>query len=123
LAKWIENETPEDAVLILDNIPERWLSRRAHGRRFLSWMDLSECRDGGGPCELAPLAFGNLLFEQGVSHVLWFKEEWTMAPIAAPYLDGADELRLGKVRLSPLRVVRMDQVDGWVFYEVLASAN
>ena len=120
LAKWIEAESSEDAVLVLDNIPERWLSRKKHGRQFLSWMDLAECPEGGGACELSPLKFGNLLFEQGVSYVLWFKEEWTMAPRAAPYLAGADTVQLGKVSLSPLRVERMDEVDGWVFYEVLA---
>jgi hypothetical protein len=123
LARWIENETAEDAVLILDNIPERWLSRRDHKRRFLSWMDLSECPDQGGSCELASLAFGNLLFEEGVSYVLWFKERWTKGPIAAPYLGGADRMDLGKVSLNPVRMDRIEEVDGWVFYEVLPREN
>jgi 4-amino-4-deoxy-L-arabinose transferase-like glycosyltransferase len=123
LARWIENETAEEAVLIIDNIPERWLSRRDHKRRFLSWMDLSECPEQGGSCKLEPLALGNLLFEEGVSYVLWFKERWTMGPIAAPYLGGADRMDLGKVSLNPLRMDRIDEVDGWVFYEVAPREN
>jgi hypothetical protein len=122
LARWIEEETAENAVLVLDNIPERWLSRRDHQRRFLSWMDLVECPDKGGACELAPFALGNLLFSQGVSYVLWFKEAWTMGPKAAPYLGGADEMDLGQVKLKPIRRDRMDEVDGWVFYEVLSRS-
>jgi hypothetical protein len=122
LARWIETETAEDAVLILDNIPERWLSRRDHDRRFLSWMDLAECPEQGGACEMTALTLGNLLFEEGVSYVLWFKERWTMGPVAAPYLGGADLMDLGKVSLKPVRMDRIDEVDGWVFYEVVAQA-
>jgi hypothetical protein len=123
LAQWIENETAENAVLVLDNIPERWLSRRDHSRHFLSWMDLSECPIDGGACEVSPLALGNIFFSQGVSYVLWFKEAWTMGPVAAPYLGGGDEIDLGQVKLRPLRQDRLDEVDGWVFYEVLARSN
>jgi hypothetical protein len=123
LGRWIEAETAEDAVLILDNIPERWLSRRNHTRRFLSWMDLSECPEEGGACEMTALTLGNLLFEEGVSYVLWFKERWTMGPVAAPYLGGAEAMDLGKVSLKPVRMDRIDEVDGWVFYEVVAPAR
>ena len=123
LAKWIEAETSENAALILDNIPERWLSRRDHGRSFHSWMDIVECPEIPEGCGLTRAEFGNYLFENGISYVLWFKERWTKAPIAANYLGDEQDHVLGPVMLQPLRSDRLEEVDGWVFYEVVASGR
>ena len=123
LAHWIEEETSEEAVLVLDNIPERWLSRRDHQRTFLSWMDIVECPEIPEGCRLTPVEFGNYLFEHGVSYVLWFKERWTKAPVAAPYLGDGQSHELGPVRLNLLRTDRLDQIDGWAFFEVTANGR
>ena len=113
--------SPVSTVLVLDNIPERWLSRRAHDRTFLSWMDIVECPEVPEGCRLTPTEFGNFLFENRVSYILWFKERWTKAPVAAPYLEDGQEHRLGPVQLTPIRTDRLDEVDGWVFYEVSST--
>ena len=39
LARWIEDEVPEETPLLVDNIPACWLNRRVHPRRLVSWFD------------------------------------------------------------------------------------
>ena len=86
-------------------------------------MDIAECPGTPEGCRKSPLDLGNFLFEEGISHVLWFKEEWTMGPVAAPYLETGEEQDLGQVAVRPLQSDRLDEVDGWVFFEVAATAN
>jgi len=107
LGRWIEAEIPEDVPLVVDNIPACWINRRPHERRMVSWFDVPV--KGGGP------ALAEWLASEGVPWVLWFQEEWTQAPVAAPELaDG------GTVQVGPLTLVERAREDayGWILYEV-----
>ena len=115
LARWIEAEVPEEAVLLVDNIPGAWINRRAHGRSLWTWFDVLEGREAW-PRE----AFGAWLHVEEIAYVLWFREEWTQAPRVAPWLGGEGEVLLGSVVLVPLE--REDGY-GWVFYRVDPSVT
>jgi len=111
LARWIEAEVPEEAVLLVDNIPGAWINRRAHGRSLWTWFDVLEGEEDSWPRE----GFGSWLDAEKIAYVLWFREEWTQAPRVAPWLGGDGEVLLGSVVLVPLE--REDEY-GWVFYRV-----
>ena len=115
LARWIEEEVPEEAVLLVDNIPGAWINRRAHARSLWTWFDVLEGEEAW-PRE----AFGDWLEDEKVAYVLWFREAWTQAPRVAPWLGGEGEVLLGSVVLVPLE--REDEY-GWVFYRVDPSAS
>jgi hypothetical protein len=116
LAQWIEEELPEDAVLLVDNIPGCWLDRRPHERVLWTWMNVLACED----CEISAAEFGDWLLAEHIEHVLWFREEWTEAPRVAPWLGGTDTVEAGAVSLRPLR--REDDY-GWVFYRVEGESS
>jgi len=118
LAKWIETETPDGNVMILDNVPERWLSRRDHSRELYTWMDLPICEGGGQNCEWSPDDFANWVKGTGIEYILWYGEEWTRAPNAAPWLRSAEIWSWGDVTLTPLRSARLEMIDSWIFYQV-----
>ena len=118
LARWIEVETADDNVMLLDNVPERWLSRREHSRVLYTWMDLPICEDGTSSCSWTPEQFGRWIEETGVEYVLWYGEEWTGAPNAAPWLGEHEPWTNGGVTLNPRRSARLGHIDSWVFYEV-----
>ncbi len=119
LAHWVEAETADDNVMLLDNVPERWLSRREHSRELYTWMDLPVCDDGTTSCSWSAEQFAIWLEVTGVEYVLWYAEEWTGAPNAAPWLGTVDPWTSGAVTLNPLRSARLGMVDAWVFYEVI----
>ena len=112
LAQWIEAEVPESTTLLVDNIPGCWLDRRAHGRELWTWFDVPV-----PPADEA--AFARWLRAEEVGYVLWFAEEWTQAPVIAPWLGApaaAEEpVVIDGVTLTPLRV---DDDYGWRFYRV-----
>ena len=151
LAKWIERNAASSEVMILDNIPERWLSRKAHAYQLLSWTDIADCAvpdwnagtlrsqknrvayfghgcepkpqsGSAGPSPMNRIEFSDFLEQMGIRYVLFFKEDWTKGPLVAPFLEGQEEVAVGDFTLNPLFHDRMDQIDGWVFYEVSASA-
>ncbi len=111
LARWIESEVPEDQPMVLDNIPGCWLDRRAHSRELHSWFDIPV-----SPDNRAELAIW--LDNNDIAYLLWFEEEWTQAPVVAPFLGNPTEHRLGTVVLVPLQV---EPEYGWVFYKVEAQ--
>jgi hypothetical protein len=119
LARWIEAETADDNVMVLDNVPERWLSRRDHSRVLYTWMDLPICEDGTQSCQWTPEQFAQWVEETGVEYILWYGEEWTGAPNAAPWLGDNETWMYGDVTLNPTRSARLEHVDSWVFYEVI----
>lgn len=108
LARWIEAEIPEGTPLILDNIPACWIGRRRHDRVLHTWMDIPVPEDGRA-------GLGRWIEEQGVRWVLWFREEWTQAPVVAPWLAAGGTQRLGPVTLTELE--REDEY-GWIWYRV-----
>ncbi len=111
LAQLIEQTIDEDVVLLVDNIPGCWLDRRDHGRELWTWFDVPV-----GPNDRE--AFGAWLVEEQVGYVLWFAEEWTQAPVIAPWLEDVRPHQLGPVVLTPLR---SDEAYGWAFYSVHAE--
>jgi len=114
LGRWIEKTLPEDSVLLVDNIPGAWLNRRPHERVLWTWFDVLDCID----CAFTQEEFGGWLVEQGISHVLWFEEDWTQAPRVAPWLGGAESVALGPVLAVPQRA---ESAYGWVFYQVVSA--
>jgi len=107
LGRWIEAEVSESTPLLVDNIPACWINRRPHERRIVSWFDVPV--KGGGQ------ALGDWLQQEGVPWVLWFQEEWTQAPAAAPELSTGGTVVAGEVTL--VERAREDSY-GWILYEV-----
>ena len=119
LARWIEEEIPEDQPVIVDNIPGCWLDRRDHSRTLWSWMDVVEAIRDPETGRVSPWSreeFGAWLARERIHYVLWFQEDWTQAPVVAPWLSDVEPHELGERRLVPLR---SEQRYGWVFYEVV----
>jgi len=113
LARWLESNTPPQGHLLVDNIPGVWLNRRAHERELTSWFDVPV--SPGNRVEMAIWLVG-----EEVSHVLWFREDWTQAPRVAPYLASPVVHDLGFVRLVPLQ---QESGYGWIFYRVDRSSK
>ena len=103
LAQWIEASVPESIPLLVDNIPGRYLERRAHSRQLHSWMDLEVgIPDSGADEHRVPDGsesdFALWLEQSEVGYVFWTLELWTEAPRVAPFLrpcDWADEQNTG----------------------------
>jgi hypothetical protein len=111
LARWIEAEVPESTPMVLDNIPACWVDRRSHERSLHSWFDLPVTPNDRG-------AFAIWLDNEDIGYVLWFEEEWTQAPVLAPWLANPTTHRLGTVVLVPLQ---HEPEYGWIFYKVEAQ--
>jgi len=115
LAKWLEAEVPEDTPMILDNIPSCWIRRQSTTRPMTSWQDLFE------PIELRTEAdFASWIEQNGVRYVLWFREEWTKAPIVAPFLADGGLWQHGRIKLQEQS---RDDAYGWIFFEVEGTAG
>lgn len=107
LALWVEAEIPEDLPLLLDNIPACWVDRRPHGRTLHSWFDV--------PGEGDPRAFSEWLRAERIGWVLWFVEDWTQAPKAAPFLAAGGRWQGQGVELIE---TRREDGYGWILYRV-----
>ncbi|RME21107.1 MAG: hypothetical protein D6798_18910 [Deltaproteobacteria bacterium] len=113
LARWIEEEVPVDVPLLIDNIPACWIDRRPHERAMTSWFDVPV-----PPGD--PEAFAAWLRQEGIGWVLWFREEWTQAPVIAPFLADGGDWRAGGVHLH--EVAREDGY-GWILFAVEGVAG
>lgn len=113
LAVWIEANVPPDVPLLLDQIPARWIDRRPHGREILGWADVDV-----SPGD--PEAFGRWLLRRRAGWVMWFREEWTLAPRVAPFLAGGGTWEGGGARLTE---VRREDGYGWIFFSVEAATE
>ena len=113
LAEWIEGAVPEDAPMLLDNIPACWIGRKHNQRPLTSWFDVPVPPD-------QPDAFADWVARAHLRYVLWFREDWTQAPLVAPFLAQGGTWTHGPVRL--VQVAREDGY-GWIFYEVQDSAQ
>lgn len=107
LGRWFEAQVPEDQPLLIDGIPAVWIDRNPHERRLHSWFDVPTGGD--------PQAFARWLVEEQVAWVLWFVEDWTQAPVVAPFLAAGGTWDGGEVTL-----VETDREDGygWILYRV-----
>lgn len=108
LARWIEQNVPEQDNLILDNIPSCWINRNPMSRRMITWMDVPT-PDGD------EAAFAAWLLRERVRYALFFQEDWTEAPRRAPFLAAGRTWSAGGVTLHA--VAREDDY-GWIFYTV-----
>ncbi|MCB9743033.1 MAG: glycosyltransferase family 39 protein [Alphaproteobacteria bacterium] len=108
LAQSIEAESRPGEAMLVDNIPGCWLDRREHTLALHTWFDVP----------VAPgdaQAFGRWLEAEHITRVLWFQEEWTQAPVIAPWLADGRAHELGALRLVP--TAREDGY-GWIHYKV-----
>jgi hypothetical protein len=110
LAQAIERDIPAAVPLLLDNIPACWIDRRPHERQMTSWFDVPSAPG-------SEAAFSRWLREEEIGWVLWFREEWTQAPVAAPFLSSGGVWVGDGVRLVERR--REDGY-GWIWFEVQA---
>ncbi len=108
LAEWVEAHVPPGTSLIFDNIPACYIDRRPHEWHFLSWFDLDIPPGDRG-------ALARLIAREDVRYVLWFKEDWTEAPVIAPYLAEPVPHTIGRYRLEPLF---HEEEYGFIFYAV-----
>jgi hypothetical protein len=108
LARWLEAEVPEEVPLVWDNIPACYINRRSHERRMISWFDVPN--PSGDPS-----AFAAWLRAERIGYVLWFREDWTQAPLNAPFLAAG-----GAWEADGLRLVEQRREDsyGWILYAV-----
>ncbi|MFH1468501.1 MAG: hypothetical protein ABIO70_29190, partial [Pseudomonadota bacterium] len=106
LAREIEAEIPEDWPMVVDNIPGCWINRRPNERPLWTWMDVPVAEGGAE-------GFGRWLIAEDIRRVLWFREEWTQAPVVAPWLSGGGVVRLGGV---VLREIGREEEYGWIWY-------
>ena len=108
LAQWVEAEIPVDEVLVLDNIPACWIRRHETEREMISWFDVPA---SGGDEQ----AFATWIKTHDVRWVLWYREEWTQAPVVAPFLADGGTWRHDGVEL--VERLREDGY-GWIWFEV-----
>lgn len=111
LARWVEANVPESVPMVFDNIPACWLNRRQNGRAMTSWFDVPTAPGDAR-------AFASWLRAERVGWVLWFREDWTQAPVVAPFLADGGIWEHEGLRLVERR--REDQY-GWILFEVAAG--
>lgn len=109
LGRWIEANIAPDQPVIVDNIPACWLNRHSNQRRLWSWFDVPADDGSEG-------VFAEFVQDESLGWVLWFKEDWTQAPVAAPFLAHGGTWEHAGVRLE-----ERDREDeyGWIWYEVV----
>lgn len=111
LVRWFDEHAPPEHAVVADLIPASWLARRPGGRTVISWSD-----DGLPHGDLP--ALGAFLQERGVRLVLWYREEWVGAAVAAPELAAGAVVVAGPVQLHP--IAREDEY-GFLAYEVSST--
>ena len=106
LALRLEKEVPPDRLLLVDNIPACWMNRTIHERKIISWFDVPVPKNN-------PQAFARWLETEDVWGVLWFKENWTQAPVIAPFLQYGGVWSQGE---EVLKEESREDEYGWIFY-------
>ena len=62
-----------------------------------------------------PARFAQWIRDNNVWAVLWFQEEWTMAPSKAPFLSEGQPWSYDGVTLYPKA---REDAYGWIYYEI-----
>lgn len=106
LAEYIEKHAPKERLLLVDNIPACWINRKVHDYRLISWFDIPVSQSN-------PTEFAAWLIKEDVWGVLWFREEWTMAPVKASFLSNGGTWMQNGYRLK--EISREDEY-GWIFF-------
>ena len=106
LAKWMESNIPESEPMIVDNIPACWLRRKENSYTLYSWFDL--------PKFSTPQEMYDWTEVHQVRWILFFQEEWTQAPLKAPFLQPQGK----KIMADGAQFVLVDQEAqyGWAWY-------
>jgi hypothetical protein len=107
LGSWIEDNISPDTPMLVDNIPSCWIGRRPNEFNFHSWFDVPHFSSLEG--------FSTWLSDNDVKWVLYFQEEWTQAPLKAPFLKSGGIINEGKLQLVERK--REDKY-GWIWFEV-----
>lgn len=116
LARWVEANVPPDTTMVFDNIPACYVNRKPHTYRLVAWYDVPT-----PPADQA--AFADWLAAEHVKYVLWFKEEWTQAPVIAPFLtDRTTHELTGSQRSVTLVPHQYEPEYGFIFYSVEVGA-
>ena len=108
LAQWIEEHLDPSQPLLLDNVPACWLRRDRNPYTLHSWFDVPTFME---PEEL--LVWGRT---ENVEWVLFFQEEWTQAPIKAPFLV-SDTARF-ETTIGTIHLVDQEMQYGWKWYRL-----
>jgi len=110
-ASWLETNLQPGTVVMVSAIPEVWFKRQPSPLRVMTFSDVPvETREAG------PLTTARYLRRRSVRFVWWFREEWTEAPLALPFLGGSTPVVIDGVGFVPL-----DREDayGWTLYGVV----
>lgn len=111
LAQRIEASAPPGAALLVDNIPGCYIDRRPHPWRLFTWMDLPVA-----PGDWA--GFARWARAEDLRFVVWFAEDWTQAPVIAPWLGHPTDHEVEGVRFE---LLAEDAAYGWILYRVSAA--
>ncbi len=113
LAQWIEGNLDPSQPLLLDNVPACWLRRDENPFELHSWFDVPTFTT---PDELWTWADSN-----DVEYVLFFREEWTQAPIKASFLLDRDTIDID----NQGRIVLLDEETeyGWKWYRLIKDSS
>jgi hypothetical protein len=113
LAQWIEANVTQGTPMVVDNIPACWIRRRPNEHRMTSWFDVPVT-----PAKEAE--FARWIEAEGIEWVMWFQEEWTQAPVIAPFLRHGGRWASGETVL--VERAREDGY-GWIWFEVVSGAE
>jgi hypothetical protein len=108
VAQWVEANVPEGTTMIFDNIPACYIDRKPHSWNFISWFDVTVPPGDESAME-------KYIVDHKIKYVLWFKEDWTQAPMIAPYLAEPIEHTIGRFHFVPMF---HEEEYGFIFYRI-----
>lgn len=108
LAQWMEEHLDPNEPLLVDNVPACWLRRDASPYTLHSWFDVPHFNDVEQLFEWAE--------QENVHWILFFKEEWTQAPLKASFfLEDRTRWRLSN---GQIELVDQEEQYGWKWYRI-----
>ena len=108
LAQWMEANLDPSEPLLVDNVPACWLRRDASQYTLHSWFDVPHFDEAEQLLEWAA--------QENVHWVLFFKEEWTQAPLKASFfLEDRVQWRLSN---GQIELVDQEEQYGWKWYRI-----
>ena len=113
LAQWIEANVAPGTPMVVDNIPACWIRRRPNDHRMTSWFDVPVCP--GNETD-----FARWIQAEGIEWVMWFQEDWTQAPVIAPFLRQGGRWASGETVLIERE---REEGYGWIWFEVARSSE
>ena len=99
--------------MVVDNIPACWIRRRPNEHRMTSWFDVPV--SPGDETD-----FARWIQAEGIEWVMWFQEDWTQAPVIAPFLRQGGRWASGETVLIERE---REEGYGWIWFEVARSSE